>query len=408
MPKFQQAIVSPLAVVVFLASAASVLPCCRAQTSARSGNDQQGVALASFCDQSSSFCVSARRDASSETITYVLQSSLPGWVGIGVGGSTMASTTIYVAYPDNKGGVTVSQRKTPGHIQPTLDTQDFTPVRISQLPPWATPLPGSVITAAFNRSTVPSVAGRAISTTGATPHIYGVCDLSASDGSPSAQIQQHIVNGIFTLDLSALGQPASTGTSAASSSILDPTTLKTLHAALMFAAWGVLTPAAVFVARHLKSRLGHAWYVLHASVAGGAVLALTALALLFIELAHPPGAPRTPFLGDDGAAGANAHRPVGTVVALVLLPVQVVLGLVANALFAPGRTAVPWWDRVHWWLGRATVLLAVAQMHLGILLLGGSTTVLVLYWVWIGTVVAAFVVAHAAWGGAVHHIKQEE
>ncbi|KAJ1565139.1 hypothetical protein HK405_013066, partial [Cladochytrium tenue] len=118
------------------------------------------------------------------------------------------------------------------------------------------------------------------------------------------------------------------------SSPIDPDVGVLVHGSLMFVAWGVCPPAAIFIARYLKPQLRHNWYRLHMGLATGGTLLLTGLGLLFVELTLGPG--------------------------------DVVLGVLANWLFSPSRTGVPWWDQLHWWLGRGVVLLALAQIHLGL------------------------------------------
>ncbi|KAI9325794.1 hypothetical protein DFJ73DRAFT_868323 [Zopfochytrium polystomum] len=361
---------------------------------------EPGIAAASFCDANNQFCVHARRYSATETVTFCVQSTLTGWMGLGIGGSTMATSTIYVIYSNGSGGVTISERTTVGNNEPVLSSsQNFV---ISQdpltVPSWAIALPSARVVASFNRSTVPAK-GNAVSTTGATSFIWAVSQITPSDpASPSSRFTQHSDNGAFAMDLSAVGT-VTAGVSQSLAVIWDVRTLRTVHGVCMFLAWGVFPPVAVLVARHFKARLGHTWYILHVALLLIGTGLITALGLVFIELQVPSSSTRL-----IGASGADPHKPIGTVVAFVLFPLQIVLGFISNALFSPDRPSIPWWDRLHWWVGRAVMVLAVVEIYLGLRLFGASTAVVVAYWVWIGVCVAAFAAAQLL-GGAVHHLE---
>ncbi|KAI9353231.1 hypothetical protein DFJ73DRAFT_624501 [Zopfochytrium polystomum] len=304
---------------------------------------------------------------------------------------------MYVAYSDGNGGVTLSQRSAPGHVQPTISsTQSFVKLGTT-IPEWAKKLTNAQLVANFNR-TIAANGANDISTASATSCIWAVSpNTPPNPTSTSSNFVQHSDYGSFSLDLSAAGG-VSTGSSTSPAVILDVQTLRLLHGIFMFLAWGVFPAVGVFTARYLKDTLGHNWYRIHVGCMVGGTLLFTALGLAAIELQIPSSAKR--FVGD----GSAPHRPIGTVISFAFLPVQIILGYVANALFSPDRPSVPWWDQLHWWLGRSTIVLAIVEMYLGLDLYGSSVVIRVLYWVWIAVVVGMMVGGHFMFGGAVHHV----
>ncbi|KAI9353234.1 hypothetical protein DFJ73DRAFT_828734 [Zopfochytrium polystomum] len=358
---------------------------------------EAGTSLATFCNGAGTFCVSARRDVANSVVTYNLQSTQSGWMGFGVGSSTMVGATIYVAYSNGNGGITLSQRTASGQVQPTLSSsQSFTNLGTTTVPSWATTLSGAKLVANFNRS-ITATGANTISTTGATSCIWAVSPNTPTDPtSTSSTFVQHSDFGSFTLDVSSVGS-VSSGSSTSSAVILDVPTLRLLHGIFMFLGWAVFPVVGIFTARYLKDALGHNWYRIHVGCMVGGTLLFTALGLAAIELQVPSTAKR--FVGD----GTSSHRPLGTVIALAILPAQIILGYVSNALFSPTRTSIPWWDQLHWWVGRAVMILSIVELYLGLDLYGSSVAIKALYWVWIVLVVGVLAGGHFLYGGAVHH-----
>ncbi|KAI9353230.1 hypothetical protein DFJ73DRAFT_332616 [Zopfochytrium polystomum] len=365
-----------------------------------------GVVASSFCDGSGLYCVAANLDEDKSVVTFHLQSTVSGWMGLGIGASTMAGATMYIAYADGSGSgrMMLSQRSTTrGHSIPTVATvQTATLLASNKTPPWASPLLGSKLAVTFNRSL--SVNGaNAISTAGPISYIWAVSsDPPSNPDSVSASIVQHSDFGSFSLDLSQVGDAASTDTTSTSSAvILDENTLQLMHGSFMFLAWAVFPAIGIFTARYLKDALGHNWYRIHVGCMVGGTLLFTALGLAAIELQVPSSSLR--FIGNPEDNATSPHRPVGTAIVFGALPTQIILGYLCNALFSANRRSVPWWDQVHWWLGRGATLLAVIEVHFGLALYGASGGVIAAYWVWIGATAVAMAVGHYAYGGAVHH-----
>ncbi|KAJ3387339.1 hypothetical protein HDU84_000912 [Entophlyctis sp. JEL0112] len=301
----------------------------------------------------------------------------------------MSGSTMFVGWLYN-GAAVVSQRASTGHTTPAYESGVFTAA--------ATPADVAVPASAGCAFTiaVPASAG-VVSTTGATSLIYGIgSSAPTTPASASSAFPQHTAYGAFSLDVSQLG--ATTTGAAGAASAVD---LVLLHAALMAVAWGVFPFAAIFVARHCKDALGHWWFVTHKYLflvgVGGAMVA----GLVCVELSL-----------DDGEArfSSSSHAVLGAVIAFALYPAQVALGFVSDRLFRADRAAVPWWDKLHWWMGRVIVIVALAEIQLGFNLYqderGLSIGVIAGFWAWV--CVAILLVfgffGEYRMGGVVHHV----
>ncbi|KAJ3137022.1 hypothetical protein HK101_003927 [Irineochytrium annulatum] len=376
---------------VFSTSATTTTPSSTAGPAATAG---AGAATARYCvDASNSVCLTAYRDLSATTVNFTVQSTRKGWVGIGVGASRMAGATMYVAWPNgaSSGAVIMSQRSTSGHSQPSYVTpQQFT--MISTNPPTISVVAGATMTATF------SCPDALVSRTGATSFIYAFSDSPAyTPSDPTSGFPEHGGRdcGVFTMDLSTTG--GQSGGSASSDGV-DADALRKAHGAVMVVGWGVLPAVGVFIARYMKDRLGHLWYILHSWIMQGGVVACTVIGLVLIEVEVSPG-PR--FVPD------HPHKVLGCILVFGILPAQIILGHVSDRLWTAERRAVPWWDKAHWWLGRLAGTLGVVVIFLGIWLYGTETTVLLAcFAAWIGVVFIVFGVAERMIG-VVHHIKIE-
>jgi len=163
------------------------------------------------------------------------------------------------------------------------------------------------------------------------------------------------------------------------------------HGVLMFFSFGVLLPLSTLGARYLRRgpRDGPApwWFPLH--------LLLNALALLFFIA----GFTIAIFIS-GGSQFNSAHKQLGLTIACLLI-IQPLGGLLLSYLHTtrPGmKRNLPWLDWPHWVLGWTIVVLGLANIPLGLYLATGtlgdyqtSTTIHVLYFVWMGFLVMSFV-----------------
>jgi hypothetical protein len=145
------------------------------------------------------------------------------------------------------------------------------------------------------------------------------------------------------------------------------------HGTLMFLAWHVLIPAAIFVAMFEKESLGVWWFRIHI------ILTLFAGIFMLIALAL--------MLSISGPAFDNTHTVLGIITMVLAIGIQMPLGIYIDKKWNPNRTRVPWHDRLHQWLGRIAFVLTFAVIHLGFLeyeeeFTGSIGLVLPLWYAW--------------------------
>ncbi|KAI9335755.1 hypothetical protein BDR26DRAFT_804719 [Obelidium mucronatum] len=338
----------------------------------------------SFCREGGSFCINAIRNLTDNTVSITVQSSYKGWASFGIG-TSMANSKIFVGWLNSKGQPIISQRKGASYVQPPLSqTQEFQFI--------ANPSTVSILSTS-NIVYSLQIPASMIGTTGPTAFVYALAQSGPSDpNSASSSFNQHSATGSFTLDVSKAGSSIGTDTARSPNFVL-------YHGLCMFFAWCICPSAAIFIARYLKTRLGHLWYKLHVGIMFGGVALLMALGLLFIELSLPDGV--------ASFSGRTVHGVIGMVIAFGLYPVQIVLGYVANALFSTERKEIPWWDKLHWWVGRIAVLLGLANICLGLLLWNAGAAYIAVYWSIVAMILGVFVWMEFK-GGAVHHVQMND
>ncbi|KAJ3110331.1 hypothetical protein HDU96_006715 [Phlyctochytrium bullatum] len=353
-------------------------------------------AVANYCNTAKSLCLSVVRDATTNQALFAVQSTYGGWAGIGIGSAAMAGATVYVGF-NAKTGVLVSQRDSTGYTTPAVSrVQGFTLVAFPADPVNVPVLPGATISFAFTRNATDAASGaKALETTGATNFIWGGSNTAPSTTSASGSFSKHTEFGSFSLDVSKVGA-VTTGSTV--SSKYDVKQMRLIHGVCMFLAWGVFPYAGIFVARYLKDRMGHAWYLTHLGLMLGGVGVFTLAGLVVIELPVAEGAQR--FF-------STWHGTFGFALAVVVWPLQVALGFVSNHLWSPERTSIPWWDQMHWWVGRISVLGSIPLMYYGLQLIEASGLAYIGLFVWIGVCIVALVAGQFAIG-VVHHVKKPE
>ncbi|TPX59869.1 hypothetical protein CcCBS67573_g09053 [Chytriomyces confervae] len=341
------------------------------------GQTSDSLLGAPSCNAAGAFCFKAVADTKTNLVSITLQTSATGWVAIGVGCKTMACGNMYIGWT-NAGANIVSQRSSTGHETPATNGNTD-----------AVALPKeSALNTTMKAALVVSfqIPSSKISTTSDVNIIWASSD-TAPSGDAKSTIAMHTSSGQMSVNF-ATGQ---------SVTLADPNqTLKLAHGILMFIAWGILPFATVFIARYLKGKLGHWWYLLHLGM-GLAILGLTAIAIILIEVAV-----QGPL---SARFNSSLHAYMGAFVALGLLPLQIILGFVSNKLFNANRVSVPWWDQVHWWVGRLVIVLAWVEMFTGLLQYQSGIVIIALYVVGILMGVGVIVAGHYMFGGAVHHVK---
>ncbi|KAJ3331662.1 hypothetical protein HDU76_002577 [Blyttiomyces sp. JEL0837] len=171
-----------------------------------------------------------------------------------------------------------------------------------------------------------------------------------------------------------------------------------LHGALMFVAWGFLAPLGILIARFGKNKMGVWWFRAHVFLLfiGVGVLTIYSFVLIY-KVADPDH-----FLTD-----VNIHPVLGLAVFVACLT-QFVQGFIIDRLFKPARKTIPWYDQLHWWLGRATLIAAWVNIPIGLDNYNAAGTVTVstnyyyAYYCWIGFIVVGFVLLQIFVGGTKH------
>ncbi|KAJ3340900.1 hypothetical protein HDU83_006846 [Entophlyctis luteolus] len=316
----------------------------------------QAIASSSFCaDARGTFCAVATRY--SEYTVLTVYSVYTGWVGIG-SGTGMAGSTMFVGWPSN-GTVTVSQRVGTGHSEPSVAASAaFAP---TDAPPGSVALPPATGVAFSIKLAQP--AQGILSVARASPLIFAVSNASAqAPADPSSAFPMHSSYGLFALDVS--GGPPGLG----AGKTADGAALVLVHGLCMFAAWGLLAPLGIVVARYLKARQG-SWHAALFCAVG--LLSATGLILVEVYVSPAVSPQRLRFIGSR-----SAHAIIGTSVVLAVYPLQCILGCLSRSF---GWLAA---RKAHRWIGALTVVLATANMHLGLAQYNASVVFLVLFWVW--------------------------
>ncbi|KAI9204188.1 uncharacterized protein BJ171DRAFT_120458 [Polychytrium aggregatum] len=312
-------------------------------------------------------------DTSKENMILTLCANFAGWAAFGVG-TMMQGSDIYIGWKNSTGGINVQEFTSASHA-----INSANPVSFSVVPkPASCPSSGSysVVFAISRPLRAPTGASSgALSSTAGTTFIF-----AGNTGTPpedsGSNIGRHTVHGGVGISMNFISNPSYAGTVAQpppssnstngpapappapmSSELLFPL----LHGIMMFAAWGVVPFVGIFIARFMKDKLGHWWYRLHLGLMIGVTGGFTLLAAgLMLSL--------------DGFqvdfTSNTLHKGAGvSMIGLMLL--QFVLGFVSNHLWSADRPSVPWWDKLHWWLGRTLVLMGVITMFLGLQAYGG-------------------------------------
>jgi len=199
-------------------------------------------------------------------------------------------------------------------------------------------LKDGVLTAIFRRKLVTEDAND-------IPYINGPTQISWAYNpvNPGPNLEQHRGDTKKPLTINFLAGGAG--------GVVDPR--KAAHGAIMFLVWALAIPITSFIARYLKSQLGHAWFEIHRIVNGVAILLQVAafvLAVIFVEGLHFD----------------NVHKIIGLIV-FILGTVQPILGTIADRLFDPNRESAPIFpDKIHWVVGWLSIFAGLVNIPLGL------------------------------------------
>ncbi|KAJ3326904.1 hypothetical protein HDU76_012533 [Blyttiomyces sp. JEL0837] len=185
-----------------------------------------------FCsDSSNSVCITVRIDPLANEATFIVQSKKQGWVGIGVGGSTMATSSMYIGWKSNiTGSITMSQRATlsagdPNSAPLPVDSSvaDFTQIDV---PKNFVALPDSVIVFAFTRPLKGALLPDAVKEKGMTKFIYAASDVSPKNpGLVGTDLSMHAISGAFGMKVLRVTTTASSTTTSSTTTTSTTTTV---------------------------------------------------------------------------------------------------------------------------------------------------------------------------------------
>ncbi|KAJ3078940.1 hypothetical protein HDU99_000304 [Rhizoclosmatium hyalinum] len=154
------------------------------------------------------------------------------------------------------------------------------------------------------------------------------------------------------------------------------------HGSLMFLAWGVFAPSGIVCARYYKFTEHGAkrWFPLHMFFFVSCFVCTVASFVIVYKAT-----------GEDhfDYSQNGLHVVLGLAV-VVLVFKQLASGFIINKLFNPSRTAVPWWDQLHHWIGRLGFVGALVNIPLGLSLYGTVAPIWILYQLWLMLIVAIF------------------
>ncbi|OJT06970.1 hypothetical protein TRAPUB_2171 [Trametes pubescens] len=209
-------------------------------------------------------CISGLVNGS--TVQYVLQSkgtTNMGWMAMGFG-SFMSNTPMVIMWPNSDGTMTLSQRKAPSEVMPTVDSN---PPRVATPDDAASDLTGTQPKMSF---TIPAADNSATSQT----IIWAFGNTNPGDKAVDATLIQHLESGPISIDMSQvvaetdLAHLANPATDPNSSSgtvdtpLLPFQKLIIAHGLLCTIGFLIMLPAGALLARYSRT-FTNAWFLGH-------------------------------------------------------------------------------------------------------------------------------------------------
>ncbi|RHZ51959.1 hypothetical protein Glove_467g17 [Diversispora epigaea] len=284
-----------------------------------------------------------------------------GWVGIGIGNG-MISAYLIVAWPNKDGTVTLSQRQATSYSELKLTENQNDLI-----------LDSNMTTTSNSDGKLEIHFKRLIKvTTNTIPNkgdfIWAISDSPVDSSDPGATIKVHSKKDVISMNLVEVET---------SSTLTRYDKLIIAHAIIMFTAWGIAVPGAIFIARFARNSLPKSWFHLHWSIQVFLTTPLVIVAGILSSLAVKG------FRLDD------PHKIIGSILFIGLF-IQLTIGAIHHKLFDPNRQYVPWWTRLHWWFGRILVVLSIFQIPLGLSLYGARMEFFYAYYIYIFILLIAF------------------
>ncbi|KAJ7213029.1 hypothetical protein GGX14DRAFT_446093 [Mycena pura] len=297
-------------------------------------------------------CIAAVVNGS--TVQYTLSGTgvVPvAWMGMGFG-STMANTPMVIMWANSDGSFTISQRKAPFEVMPTVDPN---PPRLATLSTTLSTSSGNsafVYTIPANSDTKQSL-------------IWAFGNVPPDSSAKDAQLQQHLDSGTMQLDLTKSlpvnGSAPNTDDSSDTSDDIPLTPYQRMimaHAVLCVLGFALFLPIGALVARYLRT-FASTWYTFHwiaqFVLAGSTIIAGVVLAF---KAASSDGRQTYKIL--------DTHKKTG-IILFSLYFAQCALGAIIHwAKPRRGWSRRPPQNYLHAVFGLAIIGLAMYQIHTGI------------------------------------------
>jgi len=313
-------------------------------------------------------------DCDTEEIAFGLVVKTTGWVGLGFGtDANMADTDIVMGFADGT-NFEITDRYATSRAQPVLDTDEGGVESLTALN--GKEVDGVTIlnfTRKFNTgdsADTPFVVG--------DQNLFILYSLGPSDNIASQHVGE---KGAVKIDLFS-----------GDVSRVKVFNYRSLHGILMVIAWSFSVILGQFLARYLKN-IGVWWFHLHRGL-NYAVLILTVVSFIIIVY-------------HVDTFYASPHHIMGLFVLFGSLA-QPILGYLADKWWSPTRGFTPIFpDKVHWWLGRLTIAVALVNIFLGFCEYQVNTAVWVIYGIWLAIYIAVMIYTEVR-AGQVNHNNMDE
>ncbi|GBC01972.1 hypothetical protein RclHR1_00440038 [Rhizophagus clarus] len=285
-----------------------------------------------------------------------------GWVAVGIGPS-MIGSYIVMAWPSTNGSAIITQRIAERYTVPSVTSQqsDLT------LDTASSGVKNGKFIARFTRAA--SVAGSTIESSGQDLVWALQTNERPPDDASTRDIFIHNAKGRYNF------VPSAVGFSTATLSKYDKYIM--IHGIVMFAVWGLIVPGAVFIARFTRNIIPQKWFKLHWGIQQFLATPLTLVGLI------------SAFAAGVRFHAANTHHFLGVVVFIGFIS-QISLGWIHHKLYDPARKYFPWWTKLHWWWGRALILVAFIQILLGLQQYNASQGIFVGYYIYVLFILSAY------------------
>jgi hypothetical protein len=334
-----------------------------------------------LCDDASNFCFTVTLPSGDQNYTkFKLEApSNIGWVALGVGDSMVGSYHMIAwANPDNNNSITISQRTATGYSEPKVTKQqsDLT------LDPSSGITNGSLVVIIQRQL---AVQGSTISTS-SQPFVWAVSNTPPGSSAQDARLSIHTHKNTVKLSAAQMTASSSQSTGTLDDSDSDSLTktqkLIFAHAAFMCLAWLAFSPSAVFIVRFARKLIPQWWFSLHWWLQVFGTTFFVGLGFLCIHI--------QPIEFPDSSI-KNAHSVFGYTVFIGTF-VQVLIGHFHHKFFKADRGYIPWWTKLHWWVGRSLQILALIQIPIGFNLYGFDPNIYFAYLLYLTIVVVLFVI----------------